>query len=168
MSTDVWHGRSWSNPPIFELTNRVVMQVVEELQAVIAHHVRFLSDGDRNSATVDPVQCFRGIVEGNDRQLAFQVEAVNRFGRTAASCRLKLQKLCRLPCFLSSVSTARKPDQMHSSASPLSSKIFVSLRAGKFVSTSTTPATRSSRVALPLNRDYGDVSFTLNQRRHPS
>src|SRR5208283_3305362 len=74
------HGRGYAGAPVFEFANGVVVQVVEKLQPVVAHDIRFLRDRDGDGAAVDPIECVRIVVEGDDGQLAFHGQAVKCCG----------------------------------------------------------------------------------------
>src|SRR5438105_3321030 len=54
-------------PPVFKFVNRVVVQIVNEFQAVIAHLVRLLGNRRGDYAAVDPVERWWVFVEGADR-----------------------------------------------------------------------------------------------------
>src|SRR5260221_1050256 len=74
-------------PPVFKLVNCVVVKIVNEFQAVIAHLVRLLLNRRGDNAAVDPVKRSRVFVEGDDRNIPLKIEAMQKFGsaRTAGT-----------------------------------------------------------------------------------
>src|SRR6266446_10496830 len=89
-------GRGRSGSPVFEFVDRIVVQIVEEFEAVVAHHVRFLHHRRGDGAALDPVQCFRVLVEGHDWNLSRQIYTVERIGHAPASRSLEEKDPVRL------------------------------------------------------------------------
>src|SRR5215471_7674141 len=79
------HGRGQGRAPVLELMDGVVVHIVQEFQAVVAHHIGLLSDGARDGAAVDPIEGLRVVVEGHDGDFALHVEAMQRIGSAGAS-----------------------------------------------------------------------------------
>src|SRR6266566_3617160 len=80
-----WHGRGRRGSPILVVVNRVVMEIVQEFQAVETHHVGFLYDRGGNRATLNPVQCLGIFVKRHNRNFAGEVQAMQRIGSALAS-----------------------------------------------------------------------------------
>ena len=71
--------------PVFKFVNCVVVEIVNEFQAVITHLVRLLRNRRGDYAAVYPVERCRVFVEGDDRNFPLKIEAMQSFGsaRTA-------------------------------------------------------------------------------------
>src|SRR5208337_2127993 len=78
-------GRSRRSLPVFELVNDVVMQVIQETQPVESHGVGFLGDRSGYDAVGDEVERLGTLVHRHDRDLAVQVQPVERFRRARAA-----------------------------------------------------------------------------------
>ena len=65
---------------ILKLMYGVVVEVVQEFETVIAHYVGLLHHGRVDGAALNPVQGFRVRIESHDRNLAAEIEAVQRIG----------------------------------------------------------------------------------------
>src|SRR5258707_8188684 len=69
-----WIGRGGA--PVFKFVDGVVMEVVNEFQAVIAHLIWFLRNRGSNYAAFDPIERGRILVERYDGNFPLEVEAV--------------------------------------------------------------------------------------------
>ena len=130
---------------ILELMHCVMMQVIQKLQSVIAHHVRLLRHRSRNHALFNPIQGRWIVVKRNDRQLAIQIESMDCFRRARTAGCLQTDDPVDFSffCIKSAIWSAALR------GSPLSSRIFVIFNAGKFDNPSTAPASRSSTLFCP-------------------
>ena len=68
-----------------------MVEVVQKLQAVVAHGIRFLGDRAGDHAVRNPVQRLRILVKGHDCDLAFLTQPVQGFRRAGASGGLEAQ-----------------------------------------------------------------------------
>ena len=80
-----WHRRGRRGSPVLVVVNGVVMEIVQELQAIETHHIGFLYDRSGNRATLNPVQCFGIFVKRHDQNFAGKVQAMQRIRSALAS-----------------------------------------------------------------------------------
>src|SRR5215470_9026753 len=80
--------RKWvrrSGAPVFEFVDGVVMQVVNEFEAVVAHFVGFLRDGGVDYAALNPIERAGILIESDHRNFSLEVKAMERFSDAGAA-----------------------------------------------------------------------------------